>query len=77
MPRNKKKNIFCTLDDLVLEKKPQVLLVYLEMEYAGVNETFQTERKDIHLRPLLGLQYLVGAARDIGVEAIVLDNRVI
>ena len=74
---DKKKNIFCTLDDLVFEKPPKVLLIYLEMEYAGVNDTFKLERKEVHLRPLLGLQYLVGAARDIGIEAIALDNRII
>jgi len=75
--RNKNKNIFCTLNDLVFETPPKVLLIYLEMEYSGVNDTFQLERKEVHLRPLLGLQYLVGAARDIGVEAVVLDNRII
>jgi len=71
------KNIFCSLDDLVFEKKPQILLVYLQMEYAGSNTVFKTENFSINLRPLLGLQYLVGAARDIGLEAVVLDNRII
>ena len=82
MFRNRLKNTFCTLDDLEFEKPPQVLLIYLEMEYVGSgerhqNNTYKLEHEDIYLRPLLGLQYLVGAARDIGVEAVVLDNRII
>ena len=82
MFRNRLKNTFCTLDDLVFKKPPQVLLIYLEMEYVGSgerhqNNTYKLEHEGIHLRPLLGLQYLVGAAHDIGVEAVVLDNRII
>ena len=77
MFKSKDKNIFCTIDDLVFKTPPQVLLIYLEMEFAGTNDSFNKERRGIHLRPLLGLQYLVGAARDIGVEAIVIDNRII
>ena len=55
MFKNKDKNIFCTIDDLVFKTPPKVLLIYLEMEFAGTNDSFNKERRGIHLRPLLGL----------------------
>lgn len=70
------RNTFCTLDEIVFEKTPQILLIYLEMEFAGNNAAFDFQSKGIYLRPTLGMQYLVGVARGIGVEAVVIDNRI-
>lgn len=65
------------LDKLHLESNPKVLLLYLQMDYENINNTNKFDDKTLHLRPLLGLQYLVGAARSVNVEAIILDNRIL
>lgn len=54
----------------------RILLIYLQMDYEKVNSTSPLDNIAMHLRPLLGLQYLVAAARTVGMEAVILDRRI-
>lgn len=65
------------LINIGIKSNPEVLLVYLRQEYFLTNTTSNYYPADVHCRPLLGLQYLVGALRSIGVESVIMDQRII
>ena len=62
--------------DMDINNKPKVIFLYLTRDYGGSSDTFDELAPSVHLRPILGLQYLVGACRSIGVESIILDQRI-
>jgi radical SAM superfamily enzyme YgiQ (UPF0313 family) len=66
-----------TLNNLPTDRKPKILLIYLNRNTGNVQETYDEPAPDVHLRPLLGLQYLAAATRSIDTESIILDQRVI
>ena len=65
------------LSGLQFKETPKVLLLYLRRDLFALGDTFDEFKPEIHLRPSLGLQYLVGSLRTINVESVVLDQRVI
>jgi len=69
--------LYPSLKSLQFNPKPEVLLLYFQREISGLGDTFDEFNPLVHLRPQMGLLCLSAAARSIGVEAVVLDQRAI
>tara|TARA_B100000315_G_scaffold74900_2_gene68624 strand:+ start:849 stop:2336 length:1488 start_codon:yes stop_codon:yes gene_type:complete len=74
-----------SLVDLLPKADISFLLVYLDIEHIGQDgdtlfdptSSNENHARSVHLRPLLGLQYIAGAACSAGIESVILDQRII